>query len=106
MSKWRDLLRTEGKTLGRNATGWLEDHGDDLEALAGDELGAVMAGLREKPEEARLALAGAMPPEEFLAYMRSTTAELEGIAAARVRLMDALLDLGIIAGRQIGRLLR
>ena len=96
---WLDIF----DALNGTAKDWWAEYEDDLQSLAGAEAKAVAAALkRGRVDEAKLLIAGSMDPDDFGAYVKGTTAQLQGIAYRRARLMEALEDLGIRSAKVIG----
>jgi len=85
---------------------WWEENQDDLLGLLEDEAKDMLQSLRDgSMAQAKQAIAARLYAEDreaWVAYRKGTTAQLAGIARSRVRIMEALSDLGIRAARVIG----
>jgi hypothetical protein len=83
---------------------WWRENQDDLVELAQDEAREIFADLKAgRTVDAKLALVASMSREEWRHYRDRTTDQLEGVAARRARLLDALGELGARAARAIGK---
>jgi len=93
-----------GKELGGVAKAWWTENKDDLIELGREEAQEIFDDLRRaRTTDAKLAIARRMTREEWKAYRDGTTARLQGIAANRARIMDALAELGSRAAEKIGK---
>ena len=103
----REMWEAVGKELRGTAGTWWEENRDELESLAQEEVQAIASALRKgNTTDAKLAIAGRMSPEDFIAYTKGTTAALQGVARRRAELMDALEDLGIRSAKVVGKAIR
>lgn len=96
---WGDVAKDIGGVAGR----WWDENKDDLVDLAEDEAKEIFDSLRNGDTlGAKLEIASRMTRPEFKAYRDGTTAQLQGIALRRARLLGALEDLGTRAAKIIG----
>ncbi|HUT76100.1 MAG TPA: hypothetical protein VM285_00345 [Polyangia bacterium] len=83
---------------------WWRDNQDDLVELGQDEAAELFADLKAgRTVEAKMVLVARMSREEWRHYRDRTTDQLEGLAARRARLLDALGELGARAAQAIGK---
>lgn len=103
----RRKIEDVGRELHGVARTWWRQHSRHFESMGEAEAAAIFRAMWRSPTRAKLAVARTLTPAELLVYMRSTTAELEGIAQGRAAILDALSDLGrraarLIAGAALG----
>jgi hypothetical protein len=105
MSEWgADFWKGVANDLRGVAFKWWEDNREDLIALGKDEVTDIALALRKGDiVQAKLEIAAYMTRAEWVMYRDGTTAELQGIAARRAALLDALEDLGMRAATLIGK---
>lgn len=95
----REQIEDIGHALSGTARVWWEDYGDTFEDFAEAEARDVFRALERSKTDAKLVIASQMGADDFMRYMKRTTAELRGVARRRADVLDALEDLGLRAAR-------
>ena len=97
------LWRGVGESLRGEASKWWGKHRDTIVGLTRDEMQDMANALKVGDRfTAKMAIVAHMSPEEFRAWERKTLGQLEGIAARRAAMLDALKDIPLRVLEVIG----
>lgn len=97
------LWRGVGEDLRGESLRWWEKHRDTIVGLTRDEMQDLANSLKAGSTfNGKMAVVAHMSPEEFRAWEQKALARLQGIAARRAAMLDALEDLGLRAAKTIG----
>lgn len=103
----RKMWQAVAKGLRGMGERWWEENRDDLVDLTREEAEDMLRAFRDGDTvAAKMAIVTRLYADDrgaWEAYRDSTTAHLQGIAARRVRIMEALGDIGTRAARVIGQ---